>query len=297
MLGNLASLLSALTWALGSTAYARASHRHTAFSINLTRAFAAAPLFLLCALLFGDWSSFSGLWSSTALWLSLSVFSSYGVGDLVFLAAAKRIGVPGALAVGSIFPVWNSLLGTYLKKEVLSGHQVIGLILTLFFLVIVILSSADRPRNSKRTRSERDRTVIGVCLAVLTSVFWATNSFCIAQAGGRLDPWVTNTFRMGMAIVMAWTFGTLATRRVVRPLPWTEVRSVLPVYVFEAFGGSALYVYGLSHTSMALGATLSSLAPVLAVPIAWVTRSEKVSWLKLLGVCGVVFGVWLLLQP
>lgn len=298
MAGILACLLSSLTWAIGSSAYARASHRHTAYSINLTRALGAAPLFLLAAAFLGDWSTADKLLGSTGLWFALSVFSSYGIGDLVFLASAKRLGVPGALSIGAVFPVWNTLLGIYLRNEQLRATQVLGLVVTLFFLVIVILSG---PRGAVvgmgATRHERNRILNGVLLAFLTSVFWATNSFCIALAGARVDPWIGNSFRMVVAIAMSTLLGWGMTRRLPRPLPASEWRPVLPIYWLEAFGGSAFYLYGLSHTSMALGATLSSLAPMFAVPIAWGLGTEKVSWLRLSGVMGVLFGLWLLLTP
>ena len=76
--------------------------------------------------------------------------------------------------------------------------------------------------------------------------------------------------------------------------PAQVLRSSLWVFVLEAFGGSYFFVYGLSHTHLALASTLTSLAPVLSVPVALALKIERFSIGRTLGVCTVVIGLCLL---
>jgi drug/metabolite transporter (DMT)-like permease len=73
------------------------------------------------------------------------------------------------------------------------------------------------------------------------------------------------------------------------------MRPYLLIFVIEAFGGSLLFIYGLTHSTLAVSAALSSLAPVISVPIAWGRRTEPVSWTKALGICLAVAGTVILL--
>jgi drug/metabolite transporter (DMT)-like permease len=79
-------------------------------------------------------------------------------------------------------------------------------------------------------------------------------------------------------------------------IPATVMKHSAWFFVAEAFFGSIFFLYGLSHSSLVLGSTLSSLAPVIAVPIAWLWGLEKLSLYRTLGVVATVFGLWLLVS-
>jgi drug/metabolite transporter (DMT)-like permease len=55
-------------------------------------------------------------------------------------------------------------------------------------------------------------------------------------------------------------------------------------------------VYGLTHTSLVVGNTLSALAPVLSVPVSVALKLEKFSWIRTLAVLTVVVGLSLLFR-
>ncbi|HEX5661537.1 MAG TPA: EamA family transporter, partial [Polyangiales bacterium] len=60
--------------------------------------------------------------------------------------------------------------------------------------------------------------------------------------------------------------------------------------------GSMCFVYGIAHTDLALGATLSSLSPLVALPVAAVMRTERVTVGKAAAVCLTLAGVILLVS-
>ena len=58
---------------------------------------------------------------------------------------------------------------------------------------------------------------------------------------------------------------------------------------------SSLFVYGLAHTDLAVGATLSSLAPLMSVPFALLYREERWSLPRFTAVTATVAGVVILI--
>ena len=58
-------------------------------------------------------------------------------------------------------------------------------------------------------------------------------------------------------------------------LPLRDLRKYAWVFFLETFGGSLFFFYGLSHSRLAVAATLTSLAPVLSVPVALAIKIER----------------------
>jgi drug/metabolite transporter (DMT)-like permease len=68
----------------------------------------------------------------------------------------------------------------------------------------------------------------------------------------------------------------------------------LPVFAVESCLGSYFYLYGITHTPIAVSASLTSLSPVISVPVAAFMGLEKPTLARSLGVVAVVCGVCLL---
>lgn len=301
--GPVCALGASLTWAIGSSTYAKLSRTYSAFAINFTRALVAFPLFLVTVFIMaGGWdgglSALQEVRTSHWGWFTLSMTASYGLGDVVFLWSTRHLGVPSSLAIASCYPIWTTALGYFYEHEKLSFSKGVGLLIALTGIVLVILNGPEKIRESKEASNESrgEKTIWkGVLLAILTSIAWATNSFSTGQGGADLPAPVGNTVRMGVALILTAVFARIFESRTTSLLlPWKTFKESLLVLVFEAFGGSFFYIYGLSHSNLALGSTLASLAPVISVPIALILRTERFSIVRTLGVLVVVFGVWLL---
>lgn len=312
VLGPIAAFLSSVTWAFGSATYTKLSFQKSAAAINYTRAFLAAPLFLFAWVAFEAkgvtlFAALQNVSASSFGWIFLSILSSYGLGDVVFLLAARKMGILGALAIASAYPIWTGFLGAVFLGESLSLINYFGITLAVVGIVVVILVEPGGPKastlsaeegkgNSTGSEASRKSSKIGgVLLAILTSLFWALNSYSVAKLSRELDPFFSNFLRMGLSIPIC-----LLSLIWMKERSWWIGRSQLKkhwlVFVLESFGGSAFFVYGLGHSSLAVGATLSSLAPVVVVPVAWVLRLERVSISRLFAVLAVVLGISLLLR-
>ena len=106
LLGPLACLGSAAFWALAANVYARVARDHGPMAVNFMRAALSFPIFLAAALLSGPANGLALVTPGRAGWLLLSVVGSYVVGDALFLASARSLGVPVSLAIASTYPLW-----------------------------------------------------------------------------------------------------------------------------------------------------------------------------------------------
>ena len=294
-LGPFLAFMSSVTWAVGATGYSRLSQTYSPYAINFTRAIFSFPIFVLAVFAFsGGWhgglESFAALKAVNYGWLFISMVASYAVGDIFFMASAKAMGVPGALAIASSYPIFNSLASSVFEGERLGLVQIAGLLITVLGVVLVILNG---PRRGDDKGSGRNWTK-GILYGFATAVFWALNSLAIAKGGHGVSPFAGNAFRMIVAACLCACFGRYFYPKERVMIPGAVLLSTSWLFFVEAVLGSLFFMYGLSHSTMAIGSTLSSLAPVISVPVAWALGMEKFSFYRTLGVILVVAGICLL---
>jgi len=307
LLGPISAFLSSCTWALGTTAYARVGASVPAPAVNATRALIGGPILALALALragpAGAVASLVDVPATSFAVLVVSTLASYGIGDALFLTSTQRLGVPAALAIGSTYPLWAVLAGTLFLGEPAGATRILGVVTVVIGTVMVILTGA-RAVGKATSGAERVGRPFthAVVPAIGTSWFWAINGIGVRHAGAALPPLVVGTIRLGTALVLCvalgWVFRPRAPNRVVpwTPfVPWAGLRPVLWVFALESAGGTLLFVHGVSRSPIALGVTLTSLAPVLSLPLAWASGHERPSLAKGLGVAIVTAGVILLL--
>lgn len=311
-LGTIAAFMSSVTWATGVLAYSRLSSSYPAYIINLHRILIGFPAACLMLTLMGGWQvSLQAMNVSLVGWAVIVVLSSYALGDALFLMATKHIGAPAALAIASIYPLWSALWGALLERQALDFTKLMGVLLIVAGVVAVILSGAknedlvpaspvlyESTSHSKwRKKFWKSQRFLGVMLAMFASFGWAMNAIAVAKLGVHLNAMFVNVLRLGIALVLCPVIGVMMNgKRSFRLISRKAFLPFLPAFAFECICGPFFFVYGLSHASLAIGSTLSSLAPAISVPVAVALGHERFSKLKTSGVCAVAVGTWLLLR-
>ncbi len=287
LLGPLSAIASAFTWALAIQYYAKAADRYSPFAVNFFRALFALVFYFVGIFFVTD--AWDGLNAHNITWLGLAMVGSYGFGDSVFFWATRSLGVTLPLAVASIYPIWAALGGWIFQGQILTTPQQLGLLVTVVSTVLVILAG-----RSEVGEGQRKKFALGILLSIMVSVFWSLNSYGVSVGGQGVHLFTANLVRMIAAVVL--TSALHGIIRVQKPflMPMRDLKPLVWVFVMESIGGSLLYLYGLTHSPIAVGSALSSLSPVMAVPLAWAFRRERVSPLKAMGIVGVVIGVVLL---
>lgn len=298
-LGPLAAFMAAFTWAIAVGTYALLARSHAASKINATRAVVALPFTIILA----AWQSGGPLALlrdltqvplSTVWWFVGSIFSGYAFGDVIFLHATRLIGPPSALAIASIYPFWSAIFGLIFLDQELTVLKITGLTTTIAGTAIVIMAGkkafADPERQPRQYWA-------GVGFAFLTSIFWAFNAFATGIGGKGVSLGMGTMIRMTIALILCPIIGKVLLRQQMGFVPLRDLKKYWPNFVSEGFLGSIFYLYGLSHSSVAVGAAMSSLSPVISAPWAWLKRWERFDLTKFIGIIVVVIGLTLLVMP
>jgi drug/metabolite transporter (DMT)-like permease len=294
-LGAAAALGSSATWAYASARYAQASREVSPVRVNLVRMAIAWPAFVAVGIVTGTLGH--GLTARHLSWLTLSTFCSYAFADTLFFAAARLIGVSSALAIASSYPLWAALKGTIVDGEPFGAQRALGTLLCVGGVAAIVkltgdpASGADQPAE-RRANAGRS-AALGVPLALVTSVLWAGNTISIKAGAIGLAVSTVNSIRYLIAILVLGTL-VLVGRAPGATRPTGGWRTLVPAIVSDCLFGSFFFVYGLRTTDLAVGATLTSLAPLLALPIALWLGLERASTPKLAAVVTTVAGIALL---
>ncbi len=285
-LGALAAFGSSVTWAYASARYALASREVSPLRVNLVRMMLSTPIFLGAALLTNTLTA--GVTLRHLGWLALSTLCSFALADNLFFAAAKRIGVSSALAIASTYPLWAALKGTLIDGEPFGLARASGTLLCVGGVATIIKLSDSNAGTGDEVRDSK-----GVWLALATSILWGGNTISIKAGSVGLSLATVGWMRNAFALVILGAL-VLSGRAPGATRPKRGWLGMVPAIIFDCWIGSVIFMYGLSHTDLAVGATLSSLAPLLSLPIAVRMGVEKLSPPKLAAVATTVAGIVLL---
>jgi drug/metabolite transporter (DMT)-like permease len=296
VLGPVCALASSFTWAFASSRYAEASRGIDGVRVNYARALFATTAWTAYGLVSMGGSLFDGVTSQGALWLGLSIVCSYVLGDGVFYAAARRVGVPTALAVATVYPLWAALYGVLFRAETLGLVRGLGLAGSVLGVIgLLRLSSLEQttPPRAEEARPVSSDAALGIGIALLTSLFWAGNAVFLKQGAEGLSVGQANVVRFGIgALLLTGRVLWAARGPANRGVPMASVVGSLRVPLFvDTVCGSIFYVYGLANSDLALGVTLSSLSPLAALPMAVLSGRERLRPPRVLCVCVIVASV------
>jgi drug/metabolite transporter (DMT)-like permease len=296
MLGALAAFATSVTWAFASARYAEASRTNRGVRVNLVRALVASSLWSVLFLCVEGPASPHAMSAAQAWYLAASIACSYAIGDNIFFAAARRLGISAALAVATIYPLWAAMYGVLLRGEPLGPRRALGLLCCLGGIAALLAQSREK-RASEDSPSGLHGAWLGVTLALLTSLFWAGNAVFLKLGGQGLSLYQVNALRFCVgALLLAVQLPFTTRRDAVAEAPLHRLAYALWLPLLADTGlGSICYTYGITHTDLALGATLSSLSPLVALPIAAASGSERITVAKVLAVSVTVAGIVLLL--
>jgi drug/metabolite transporter (DMT)-like permease len=286
--GPLYSFLSSLTWALGVSVYSRLATHTAPTTINWTRVALAWPVFVFAAWL--EAGSFLSLVHAIldldfSFWilLSASVLCSYAAADVVFMKATQSLGAPTALAIASVYPVWSALLGSWVNKQSLSALQWMGLLAVVAGVSYVVM--CDRKETKKISW-------FGVLAALAVSLLWSANTWTLGQLGSDHSMSTINVCRMGLAILLLPMIHRILREDRSIFVRGRDLKRFGVVFLVEAAAGAFFFVQGLALSPLAVGAALSSLAPVLVVPLAVLSGSASpTDYKKIPAIVIVVLGL------
>jgi drug/metabolite transporter (DMT)-like permease len=227
------------------------------------------------------------------VWFALSGAIGYALGDLFLFQSFVCIGPQRGMLMMSLAPLMSAGLAWIFFGEILTGIQLLGVIVTLAGVAWVIL----------RRQSDVDPQACSTLQGVLFGLGAASGQaigYVLSKQGltDGFSPIAGNSIRMLAAVVVLWALAGIQgkTRETISSMRARP--KVLGWLTLAAFTGpvlgATLSLFALQYTQVGVASTLIALPPVFLLPISWLVFKEKFDWGAVLGTLVTIGGVALL---
>jgi drug/metabolite transporter (DMT)-like permease len=278
--GVILSLFTAAAWAVAPMAFASAGRRIGAFRVNLLRiAIATVVLSLILALLLAlgvavpAWRPVMPR-TEQVMWLAISGVCGMAIGDAMYYSSLILLGPRRALQLLTLSPIGSAMLAWAWLGETLRPTEVAGIGVVLAAVAYAIY--VERAAEGDLQREPGQASPHGVLFGVLAALFGGAGAVLARQAFTSqpdLNPLAATALRVGSAAAVLWLIpiftGTVG--RVVHSLADPHVRS--RILIGSAGGpilGMLCYVAALKYAKAGTVSTLSSMSPIVIIPlVAW----------------------------
>ncbi len=288
--GELAAVLAAMTWAVGSILFARLGRRVPPGAMNLGKLFAAGLALTVTRLVVAPIAPLASVPARAHVLLALSAIVGLTIGDTAYFAAMGAIGVSRAVLLLSAAPVFTALGGYLFLDEQPHTRSLIGIAITVVGIVLVVLKPSD-PSAPARPHAAR-----GLVFGSIAAIGQAAGSLLSRRAMLQgIDPLAAGAGRVviGGFVLLGVALFTRKAR------PWIDSLrrdrawlSVSAAAMIGSYGGIWLAQTGIARASSAgVAATLLATTPVFVMPIAHYTGVERATARAVAGAIVTVVGI------
>lgn len=323
-IGELAALATAVCWTITALSFEAAGKRVGSLTVNITRLFIAAAIFSLYGWIARGLALPVDAGREAWLWLGLSGFVGFVIGDLFLFQAFVDVGARISMLIYASVPPLTALMARFVLNEELPRRGVIGMALTVAGIAFVVLKHAGpkEPGAQPIARDDaldeipvapfadpeaqahelalrgRQRRIRGVLLA-FGGALGQAGGLVLGRygAGTDLDPFAATQIRVFAGIV-GFSLLFFALRR------WREVGAALlnrgamlrisAGALFGPFLGVSLGLFAAQNTSTGVASTIMALVPVLIIVPSMILFKERVTPREVIGSLIAVGGVAIL---
>ena len=262
------ALGAAACWALTGLISAPQARHLGAFAFTRWRMGLVFVMLAPVVLVNGAWHSIS--WAQAGV-LMVSGLIGIFVGDTALFASMNRLGPRRTGVLFATHALFSALLGFLILDErmgpqaLLGGALVVGGVMTAIAL-------GTRKDESHVLEQIRGHVPSGVALGLVAALCQATGSLIAkpVMASG-VDPVAATVLRVGAtcAAHLALLWGGAQVARTQNPLSWPVVGKVALSGMIGMGLGMSLILLALQHGNVGMVGILSSVSPVLVLPLLW----------------------------
>lgn len=291
-IGELAALVTAVSWTVTAVAFESAGKRVGSLSVNFIR-------LVIAFVLLGAFNLFTrGMFlpldatSTNWLWLLVSGIIGFVIGDLFLFQAYVEIGSRISTLIMAAVPPITAITGFALMNEKLSLVDMLGMFITVGGIALVILV-----RGSNEKMVEFSHPARGLIFAFIGALGQAFGLIFSKMGMGSYDPFAATQIRViaglvGFALVVTFSkhwgklFGALK-----------DLKAMGEISVGAFFGpflGVSFSLLAVQHIATGVASTIMSISRILIIPVSiWIFK-ERVTIKEIIGALITIVGVALL---
>lgn len=297
-LGEIYAILTAACWAVTSTAFEHAGKKLGSLTLNIIRLWFALVFLMLYTTFTRGLPLPIDANFEMIKWLTISGLIGLVAGDLFLFEAFTRIGARVSMLIYSSVPPMSALIAFIVLGDTMTMTQIIGMFVTLLGIGIVILT---RGAKEDRKKVKLAHPAAGVLLA-FGGAFCQAAGYIVGKLGvqsgvGNYDAFAATEIRVIAAIIgftvvvtfrKGWgnVFGAFKEK--------SAMISTTIGSVFGPFIGVSLSLLAINYTSPGVASTLTSITPILLIPIAVFYQKEKLIFKEVLGAVVAIAGVFMM---
>lgn len=294
-IGEISALGTVICWVICSIAFERAGKRIGSLALNLIRLLFAMVFISIYTYFARGFLLPTDAPMNAWIWLSLSGFVGFFIGDLCLFRAFVTIGSRISLLIYSLSPPISAILGYLVFGETMSRFAITGMFITIGAISLVVF----KKEESKVTFSH---PVQGVVMALLGTIGQASG-VVISKLGMTLeDGSVYNAFASTqiriISSTLAFTLLILLTKRwsyLVKGFKNRVAMGEIAIgSIFGPFIGVSLSLIAITYTSIGIASTITALLPVAIIIPQVVIYKERIHIREVAGAVLSVIGVSLL---
>ncbi|MBU3100920.1 MULTISPECIES: DMT family transporter [Clostridium] len=291
-LGEMAALATALCWTITAVSFEAAGKKVGSISVNLIRLIIAFILISIYNLFSRGMILPIDASSSTWLWLTFSGIVGFVIGDLFLFQAYVEVGARISMLIMSTVPPITAITGFLLMGEKITVLGLSGMIITIVGIALVILTK--NPGNKKVRLSHPIKGLVYAFIGALGQAF----GLVFSKFGmGSYDPFAATQIRIiaaiiGFSIVISvlkkWGELVVAVKDR-RAMKYISIGSL-----FGPFVGVSLSLLAVQHASTGVVSTITSITPILLIPISIIVFKERIAPREIFGAVITLLGISLL---
>ncbi|ASJ07019.1 DMT family transporter [Thermococcus pacificus] len=282
ILGILAALISALSWASSTILLKVGMRDRTPVAVNIIRLYIVAVAFAVIFLVNGTFSQVLALSPELLAIAFISSMFGFVIGDYFYLHALNMMGVSRTVPITSTYPLWVILwaflfLGREISPQILLGA---GLVVSAIILV-------------RRAEEEERADPKGFIFAVLAPISWSLAIFTMDWLTGYIDVLALAGLRMMSAAIGVSIFLPKYLPEL-RRVTLRELAILAGAALSGLLVGQYFFVYSVSSVGSQIAAPVSAINPIIASALAILLLKEPPNRKILEGLLLAVVGVILI---
>ena len=301
--GEIISLFVALSWTVTAMAAEMASRRITPLGVNVLRmllslVFLAIVMWTVCGSPLPQYAD-----AETWMWLSLSGFVGYVLGDYCLFNAYILIGSRFGQLFMTLAPAAAAIFGFVLLGEKMSLLAIIGMLTTMFGIGLSVLSKGGE-HHKLNLKLPLKGVLLGIGaglgqgIGLVLSKVGMTHYETLIQSTEALNvmPFASTFMRavvgfLGFFFAMLFTGKTRSVATAVRDRKGMSY--VLVATILGPFIGVSLSLMATLYTSTGIAQTIMAMTPIFILLPSRHFFHQRVTFLEILGAIISVVGVTL----
>lgn len=294
MIGELAALGAALSWAISAILYREALLKAKPISANIVRLTCTSAVLLVFLVIIGRFGILMSLPAYTVVLACVSGIIGLGFGDTLYMISLKLIGVVRAVPITCTYPLFNLLWAVFLIREPVTLQVVLGAVTIVFGIWLL-----SRKEEGCVTEIQKKSLVMGVVAALATAILWSVSISMINMAV-KETPDLDHALAINTIRVTAIAISFLASAPIIeRDRSFMKMQrrtlSLLVAGGIVALGlGWFFLTFSFINTLESRAVPISSTTPLFSTLSGIIFLHEKVTVKNAFGSILIVAGVFLI---